>query len=379
MAGDFRPVRTMTQSKTVTLEVPAEFIEAGLTTEEMAGLFKRWAVISLFRQGKLSTLEAGRRLNTDLDGFLAILDEAGITDGGIRSGEDQAARQPPDLTEPAEVESNVEALEQELAETRQKLLRIQKQLYDADKFQSEFLATVTHELRTPLNSIIGFAKLLLNQTVGPLNQIQHTDLSFIYDGAQHLLSLVNDILDLSKINAGKIRLDMEWLTIEEVIVGVMASTYILIEGKPIDLREEIKPNLPKIYVDRQRIRQVVLNILSNAAKFTDTGSITLQIKPLTKEDQDYICFAISDTGIGIAPDDMGKVFEPFRQIDSSDGRRAEGTGLGMPISSRLIQLHGGELWVESQVERGSTFLFTIPIEPPSFVLADVVHANDSAS
>jgi signal transduction histidine kinase len=374
----------MTQSKTVTLEVPAEFIEAGLTTEEIAGLFKQWTVISLFRQGKLSALDAGRRLNTDLNGFLAMLDEASIRPDSIRpddipTGEDRASQQPPDLAEPEEVESQAETLEQELAETRQKLLKIQKQLYDADKFQSEFLATVTHELRTPLNSIIGFAKLLLNQTVGPLNQIQHTDLSFIYDGAQHLLSLVNDILDLSKINAGKIRLDMEWLTIEEVIVGVMASTYILIEGKPIELREEIEPNLPKIYVDRQRIRQVVLNILSNAAKFTDTGSITLQIKPLTKQDQDYICFAVSDTGIGIAPDDMDKVFEPFRQIDSSDGRRAEGTGLGMPISSRLIQLHGGELWVESQMDRGSTFLFTIPVEPPTFVLADVVHATDRAS
>jgi signal transduction histidine kinase len=379
MAGDFRAVRTMTQSKTVTLEVPAEFIEAGLTTEEMAALFKRWTVIALFRQGKLSALKAGQRLNTDLDGFLAILDEAGIMQEDIPAGEDQASRQAPDLAEPAEVESKCQALEQELAETRQKLLKVQKQLYDADKFQSEFLATVTHELRTPLNSIIGFAKLLLNQTVGPLNQIQHTDLSFIYDGAQHLLSLVNDILDLSKINAGKIRLDMEWLTVEEIIVGVMASTYILIEGKPIELREEIEPHLPKIYVDRQRIRQVVLNILSNAAKFTDAGTITLQIKPLTEHDQDYICFAISDTGIGIAPDDMDQVFEPFRQIDSSDGRRAEGTGLGMPISSRLIQLHGGELWVESQLERGSTFSFTIPIEPPTFVLADVVHANDSAS
>jgi signal transduction histidine kinase len=223
---------------------------------------------------------------------------------------------------------------------------------------------VSHELRTPLNSIIGFAKLLLKQKIGPLNPIQQTDLSLIYDSAQHLLSLVNDILDLSKIEAGKIRLDLDWVSVEEIIVGVMASTYILIEGKPIELREESEPNLPRVYVDRSRIRQIVINILSNAAKFTDAGSITMRIRRVTKNDQDFICFSVKDTGIGIAPEDMEKVFEAFRQIDSSVARRAEGTGLGMPISYRLVTLHGGELWVESQVGHGSIFSFTIPLQPP---------------
>jgi signal transduction histidine kinase len=255
-------------------------------------------------------------------------------------------------------------LEQELAQTKGELAEARHQLHQADRLKSEFVATVSHELRTPLNSIIGFAKLLLKQKVGPLNPVQQTDLSLIYDSAQHLLSLVNDILDLSKIEAGKIRLEPQWVTVEEIIVGVMASTYILIEGKPIDLREEIEPRLPKLFVDRGRIRQVVINILSNAAKFTDAGCITLKIYRLNRNNQDFVCFSIKDTGIGIAPEDIDKVFEAFRQIDSSVARRAEGTGLGMPISYRLVALHGGQLWVESQAGQGSTFFFTIPLEPP---------------
>jgi signal transduction histidine kinase len=266
-------------------------------------------------------------------------------------------------TEVAHLQKRLANLETELAQSKQELAEATRQLREADQLKSEFIATVSHELRTPLNSIIGFTKLLLKQKIGPLNQTQQTDVSFIYDSAQHLLSLVNDILDLSKIEAGKIRLELEWMTVEEIIVGAMASTLILVESKPIELREEIEPGLPKVFVDRGRIRQVVLNLLSNAAKFTDAGSITLRIHKIRKNDQDFICFSIKDTGIGIAEEDIDKVFEAFRQIDSSVARRAEGTGLGMPISYRLVALHGGELWVESKVGQGSTFSFTIPLEP----------------
>ncbi len=269
----------------------------------------------------------------------------------------------------AHLQQRLANLEAELAQNKRELAKAKRQLREADRLKSEFIATVSHELRTPLNSIIGFAKLLLKQKIGPLNPTQQTDLSFIYDSAQHLLSLVNDILDLSKIEAGKIRLDLEWMTVEEIIVGAMASTLILIEGKPIELREEIEPNLPQVFVDRGRIRQVVLNLLSNAAKFTDAGSITLHIHKIMKNDQDFICFSVKDTGIGIAAEDMDKVFEAFRQIDSSVARRAEGTGLGMPISYRLVALHGGELWVESKLHEGSTFCFTIPLELSGFLKA----------
>jgi signal transduction histidine kinase len=277
------------------------------------------------------------------------------------SGSDKSSR----LTDQAAAQQRITALEAELAQTRRELAATKRRLHEADRLKSEFIATVSHELRTPLNSIIGFAKLLLKQKIGPLNSLQQTDLSVIYESSQHLLSLVNDILDLSKIEAGKIRLDPEWISVEEIIVGVMASAIILVEGKPIELRDEIEPNLPRVYVDRGRIRQVVINMLSNAAKFTDAGSITMRIRKITNNERDFICFSVKDTGIGIAAEDMDKVFEAFRQIDSSVGRRAEGTGLGMPISYRLVTLHGGELWVESQVEHGSTFSFTIPLQPPA--------------
>lgn len=273
-----------------------------------------------------------------------------------------------DVPNLAAARQRITALEEELAQSKRELVEARRHLREADKLKSEFIATVSHELRTPLNSIIGFAKLLLKQKIGPLNTIQQTDISVIYDSAQHLLSLVNDILDLSKIEAGKIRLDPEWVSVEEIIVGVMASTIILVEGKPIELRDEIEAHLPKVFVDRGRIRQVVINMLSNAAKFTDAGSITMRIRKISKNEQEFICFSVKDTGIGIAPEDMDKVFEAFRQIDSSVARRAEGTGLGMPISYRLVSLHGGEFGVESQVGHGSTFSFTIPLQPPASLL-----------
>lgn len=281
------------------------------------------------------------------------------------SGNNSVAILTSPITDLASAQQRIDTLEAELAQTRQELAAARQELHEADTLKTEFIATVSHELRTPLNSIIGFAKLLLKQKIGPLNPVQQTDVSLIYDSAQHLLGLVNDILDLSKIEAGKIRLDLDWVSVEEIVVGVMASTYILIEGKPIELREEIEPNLPKVYVDRSRIRQIVINILSNAAKFTDAGCITMRIRQITKNDQHFVCFSVKDTGIGIAPEDMDKVFEAFRQIDSSIARRAEGTGLGMPISYRLVTLHGGELWVESQVGQGSIFSFTIPLQPPA--------------
>ncbi len=258
---------------------------------------------------------------------------------------------------------NTDILTAELAHVRAELVQVKRELAQAKRARTDFIATVSHELRTPLNSILGFAKLLLKQQVGPLNETQQTDLSFIYDSAQHLLSLVNDILDLSKIEAGVISLDKTWVSVEEIVVGVIASTYILVDGKTIELKDVIEPGLPRLYADRDRIRQVVINLLSNAAKFTNRGEIVLSVTRIERRGKDSVCFAVKDTGIGIKKEDINKVFEPFRQIDSSDGRRAEGTGLGLAISQRLVQLHGGEVWVNSQVGRGSTFFFSLPVDP----------------
>ncbi len=368
----------MSNLKKINISVPEQFFEAGLTEDQIHGLINRWLVISMFLQKRISASEAGALLSTDLDGFLDLLDTLGILYDNVREDRSRPPRVSSPLADLEKCRSLLAVSEEELAETRYQLYQAKKEMKNADQLKSEFIATVSHELRTPLNSILGFSKLLLNQGVGPLNEIQHTNLSVIYSSAQHLHSLVNDILDLSKIDAGKIRLDMAWMPVEEIIVGVMPSTIILIGNKPIELKEEIEPNLPKVYVDRGRIRQIVLNLLSNAAKFTDAGRITLKISRMIKEERLYICFTVSDTGIGIAEEDADKVFEAFRQIDSSTARRAEGTGLGMPISIRLAKLHGGDLWFESRPGQGSTFYCTIPVKPPQTIRAQVVSSEGLA-
>jgi len=361
--------------KKVTISIPAQLFEAGLTEAQVHGQANRWFVISLFQQGKISATQAGTLLATDRDGFLSMLDDLGVLYNDTPAEGKDSLRRPPVLAELTQLQQRLDTVSKELAQTRYELFQAKKQLNQADKVQSEFIATVSHELRTPLNSILGFAKLLLNQQVGPINATQKTDLSLIYDSAKYLLGLVNDILDFSKIEAGKIRLDMNWCTVEEIVVGVIASTYILIQDKPIKLQEKIESNLPQLYVDRERIRQVVINLLSNAAKFTDSGSITLRVQRHTEEEQEFVCFSVTDTGIGISKEDMANVFEPFRQVDSSMSGRVEGTGLGIPISGRLVDLHGGRLWAESKIGQGSTFSFTIPVHPPESLKANVMHVN----
>lgn len=259
-----------------------------------------------------------------------------------------------------------------LRQQAEQLQHANRLLKETDRLKNEFMANMSHELRTPLNSIIGFAKVLLNEMDGPLTDDQRTDLAAIYSGGQHLLNLVNDILDLSKIGAGKMVLKREWINFQDLTLGVMPTIIPLVDGKRIELREEIAENLPPVYVDRLRIRQVILNLLSNAAKFTDHGSITLRAELRARNEDHiacsapYVVCAVQDTGIGIPQQDIPLVFEEFRQLDSSTTRRAEGTGLGLSISRKLIELHGGCMWLESKVGRGSTFCFALPIEPVSW-------------
>lgn len=355
----------MSKLKKVTIGIPPRLFKAGLTEDQIHGLANRWFVISLYQQEKISADEAGQILSTDRDGFLSMLDTLGMLYEDMPPGNSSLPRQSPQLEALDRARQKIDSLEDELANTRYQLFQATQKLHQAERTQSHFIATVSHELRTPLNSIIGFAKLLLTQRVGPLNEIQHTDLSLIYDSAKHLLELVNDILDLSTIEAGKIQLNKEWVKVEEIIVGVIASTYILVADKSIDLIEEIEPNLPKLYGDRACIRRIVVNLLSNAVKFTNTGAITLRIYKTVKNKKDVICFSVKDTGIGIAKDELEHVFEPFRQLDTSTARRAEGTGLGLSISAKLVELHGGHIWVESKMGRGSTFSFAIPLDAPA--------------
>ncbi|MEJ2556664.1 MAG: GAF domain-containing protein [Anaerolineae bacterium] len=251
-----------------------------------------------------------------------------------------------------------------------------ERLREVDKLKTQFLANMSHELRTPLNSIIGFSRVILKGIDGPLTELQKTDLAAIYNSGQHLLGLINDILDLSKIEAGKMELNFEEVDLKPIIKGVMSSAVGLVKDKPIELEQHVSEDLPIIWADSTRLRQILLNLISNAAKFTEEGKITLS----TDYDDEWVTISVADTGIGIPQEKMGNIFEEFTQVDGSTTRRVGGTGLGLPISYRFVELHGGDITVESQEGMGSVFTVTLPIHPQSVrkeqEAAD--HAQDEA-
>jgi len=239
-----------------------------------------------------------------------------------------------------------------------------ERLREVDRLKTNFLAAMSHELRTPLNSIIGFSRVILKGIDGPLTESQEQDLTTIYESGKHLLGLVNDILDQAKIEAGKMELSFGYFKMQEVIQGVMSSAVGLTRDKPIRLHTEVADNLPDAYGDEFRTRQVLLNLVSNAAKFTDEGSITVTAFPIVENGQQYIQVSVTDTGIGIAEKDMPLLFQAFQQLDNSLTRKAGGTGMGLPLVKSLTELQHGRVWVESQPGVGSTFSVTIPTAPP---------------
>jgi GAF domain-containing protein/CheY-like chemotaxis protein len=239
-----------------------------------------------------------------------------------------------------------------------------ERLREVDRLKSQFLANMSHELRTPLNSIIGFSRVMLKGIDGPLTEMQEQDLTTIYNSGNHLLNLINDILDQAKIEANEMTLKFAFFDIKAMIEGVRSIAIGLMKDKPLELFVEIAPNLPQAYGDDFRTRQVLLNLVSNAVKFTPEGSVTIRVY-LTEDKQGRprLRIDVIDTGIGIAEKDLPILFEAFRQVDSSLTRTVGGTGLGLPISKSLVELQGGELLVSSIVGVGSTFSITIPTEP----------------
>ncbi|MBN1564683.1 MAG: GAF domain-containing protein [Anaerolineae bacterium] len=240
-----------------------------------------------------------------------------------------------------------------------------ERLLEVDQLKTNFLAAMSHELRTPLNSIIGFSRVILKGIDGPLTDMQEQDLATIHDSGKHLLGLVNDILDQAKIEAGKMELAFGTFKLDEVIKGVMSSAVGLTRDKPIRLHTEVANDLPQVYGDEFRTRQVLLNLVSNASKFTPEGSITLSAFPIMEDDEVFVQVSVSDTGIGIAEKDMPLLFEAFQQVDNSLTRSVGGTGMGLPLAKSLTELQRGRIWVESEPGVGSTFSVTIPVNPPS--------------
>lgn len=232
-----------------------------------------------------------------------------------------------------------------------------EKLREVDRLKSEFLASMSHELRTPLNSIIGFADVLLEGLDGELNDRMEEDVRLIRDSGRHLRELIGDILDMSKIEAGRMELRYEEVDVQQMATDVIATAAPLAETKNLALYLNMGEGVDVIHADRTRLRQIMWNIMGNAIKFTERGYVSLSLKI----EKNHLLVSVTDTGIGIREENLAIVFEQFRQIDGNLNRIAGGTGLGMPITKKLVELHGGDIWVESALGQGSTFHFTIPV------------------
>ncbi|MEJ5311892.1 MAG: GAF domain-containing protein [Anaerolineae bacterium] len=252
------------------------------------------------------------------------------------------------------LESFVDITERKQAE--EEIRKTAEQLREMDRLKSEFLANMSHELRTPLNSIIGYIQLLLMDLEGEIPEESYEDMKSVETNSKHLLNLINDVLDLARIEAGRMELHMDTIEVPMLLDTVQSNNAGLFIDSPLTFTVEAEPDLPPIQADPLRITQVLNNLISNAYKFTEAGGVTVH----AYQENGEVCIAVEDTGIGIAEKDLATVFERFRQVDGSFTRRAEGTGLGLSITQRLVEMHGGRITVRSKLGEGSTFTVYLP-------------------
>ncbi len=272
-----------------------------------------------------------------------------------------------DITERKEAEEALrrarDELEERVAERTRELEQARDRAEAADRIKSAFLATMSHELRTPLNSIIGFTGILLQGLAGPLSEEQTKQLGMVQTSARHLLALINDVLDISKIEAGQLEVSWEAFDLRESLERATASVRPLAEKKGLALTADLSPELGEVVSDPRRVQQIVINLLNNAIKFTEFGGVRLTAEPLVGADSmPCVRIQVRDTGIGIQPRDLDLVFQPFRQVDTGLARRHEGTGLGLAICKRLADLLGAAIEVESEWGKGSVFTLILPRE-----------------
>jgi len=291
------------------------------------------------------------------------------------------------ITEPAkhageEAEIIRKELNQKMRESahqREHLDRLNHDLIKVNSYKSEFLSKMSHELRTPLNSIIGYSELLQSGTYGDLNEKQSDRLERIYRNGRHLADLINAILDLNKIETGKLDIQPESIHLFDLLEPIFTDFEPKIEEKHLQMVVDIEDDLPPITVDPLRMRQVITNLLDNAIKFTNKGRITIEGSrvhvqngqtrdfPLPTTgwlpDGDWVLLSVIDTGLGVAPEDQVKIFEQFSQVDGTSTREYEGIGLGLSITKRLVEMHGGTIWLRSMPMEGSTFFVALPLKP----------------
>jgi signal transduction histidine kinase len=251
------------------------------------------------------------------------------------------------------------ALAVNLNRMNDELQRLYGELETVSRHKSEFLANMSHELRTPLNAIIGFSELLQQQLVGELNEQQYGYVDDVLDAGRHLLSLINEILDLAKVEAGKMELDLADVSLRPTLESGLTMNAERASRAGVALGLTLDPDEITVRADERKLRQVVFNLLSNAVKFTPPDG---RVDVSATIADGVVEVAVADTGPGIAPEDQELIFEEFRQARADSGNRYDGTGLGLPLSRKFIELHGGRLWVESVPGAGSTFRFTLPVE-----------------
>lgn len=266
----------------------------------------------------------------------------------------------------------------DLAQQKETAEALNVELRAANQYKSEFLANMSHELRTPLNSIIGYSELLQKGLYGELTDKQQDRLAKIYTNGKQLLALISDILDLNKIDSGKLKLDTEFFELEPLLQTVIDAYRTQAEEKGLTMLIRHQPDLPQLFGDPQRIRQILANIINNAVKFTASGSIDIQSQRVMVtrgisgdfslptigwlRDGLWVIVSVRDSGIGIAPQDQARIFEEFSQVDGSHTREYGGTGLGLAITKKLVLMHDGQIWVKSRLGEGSTFFVALPAD-----------------
>ncbi|TET67219.1 MAG: hybrid sensor histidine kinase/response regulator [Dehalococcoidia bacterium] len=246
----------------------------------------------------------------------------------------------------------------DLQRSNKLLFEANKQLKKTTDAKSAFLASMSHELRTPLNTIIGFSELMIDEVPGEINEEQRQCLNDVLSSSKHLLSLINEVLDLSKIESGKVELRLSNIILTKVIESLKSTLMPILASRKQSLDIKIEEGLPSVYTDKAKLRQVLLNLLTNAIKFTSDGG-KLKIEAI--RDGDWCQVSVIDNGTGIKKADQERIFEPFTQIDALPEEKREGTGLGLALTKQLVEMCGGKIWVESEYGKGSQFTFTVPL------------------
>jgi len=255
-----------------------------------------------------------------------------------------------------ELRLHAEVLEQSVADRTAELLIAKERAESSDRIKSAFLATMSHELRTPLNSIIGFTGIMLQELAGPINEEQYKQLKMVQSSSRHLLSLINDVLDISKIEAGQLELSVASFELKPTIEKMVKLVLPMAEKKGLDLRVDIADDIKTATTDQRRLEQIILNLLNNAVKFTEKGYVSISCRI----ENDKYLLSVSDTGIGMRPEELSGLFQPFHQIDTGLTRKHEGTGLGLSICKKLLDMMGGTIDVRSQWGKGSIFTIRFP-------------------